>query len=110
MPKKVKKLAIKSAFSLKAAEGGIKILDEIALDAPKTKRIADLLDALGVRDQKALLLTGENLPNVVKSCRNIPGLGILPASQVSTYDVIKVDTVILTQDAVGRIADIWGTG
>lgn len=108
VPKKVKRLAIKSALSLKAAEGGIKILDEIAMEEPKTKQIAGILEVLGVVGQKALLLTGENLPNVAKSCRNIPGLGVLPANQVSTYHVIKADTVILTQDAVGKLEDLWG--
>jgi large subunit ribosomal protein L4 len=79
------------------------------MDEPKTKLIAGILDVLGVSGQKTLLLTGENLPNVVKSCRNIPGLGILPATQVSTYDVIKADTVILTQDAVGKLEGLWGS-
>jgi large subunit ribosomal protein L4 len=109
VPKKIKRLAIKSALSLKAAEGGIRVLDQITMDEPKTKLIAGILDVLGVSGQKTLLLTGENLPNVVKSCRNIPGLGILPATQVSTYDVIKADTVILTQDAVGKLEGLWGS-
>ena len=63
---------------------------------------------LNVQNQKTLLLTAEKSDNVVKSCQNIPRLSILPITQVSTYDVIHAETLILTQGALARIESMWG--
>ena len=108
VPKKVKRLAIASAFSLKAADGEIRVLEDFSLDAPKTKRMSGMTQALKVDDRKALLLTGEVSSHVVKSCRNLPKLSVLPANQVSTYDLVNVDTVILTRVALAHVQALWG--
>ncbi len=108
VPKKVKRLAIKSALSLKAEEGALKMLEDFTLEAPKTKRMADMVRAVEAAGQKALLIIEEALPAVAKSCRNLPGLSVVPVAQVSTYDVVKADTVIFTQGALARLQALWG--
>lgn len=107
VPKKVKRLALKSALTLKVAEGRLKVLENFLLEAPKTKRMADMLRAIQADGRKALLLTEEAIPVVVKSCRNLPGLSVLPVLQVSTYDVVRADTVIFTQAALDRLQALW---
>lgn len=107
VPKKVKRLALKSALTLKVAEGRLKVLENFLLEAPKTKRMADMLRAIQADGRKALLLTEEAMPVVVKSCRNLPGLSVLPVLQVSTYDVVRADTVIFTQAALDRLQALW---
>ena len=108
LPKKVKRLAIRSALSLKAGEGALKVVEDVTLEVPKTKRMADMVRAVQANGQKGLLLTQDVLPVVVKSCRNLPGLSVLPVSQVSAYDVVKADTVIFTRGAWDRLQALWG--
>ncbi len=105
VPKKVKKLAIRSAFSQKALGESISVLEDFELEVPKTKRMTQMLE---IRGQKILLLTDGIAENTVKSCRNIPRLSVLPVSQVSTYDVVNADVLVLTRSAVSRIRDLWG--
>jgi len=108
VPKKVKRLAICSAFSQKAKDEAIRVLEDFDMDAPKTKTIAAMTQSLKVDNTKTLLVTAEKSDNVVKSCRNLPRLSILPISQVSTYDLVHAETLILTQGAVERIQSLWG--
>ena len=108
VPKKVKRLAIRSAFSQKAKDEAVHVLEDFDLDAPKTKRIAQMAQHLNVQNQKTLLVTAEKSDNVVKSCRNISRFTVLPISQVSTYDLVQADALILTQGALDRISTMWG--
>jgi large subunit ribosomal protein L4 len=108
VPKKVRRSAIRSAFSLKAAEGEVKVLENFTLDAPQTRTMAGMIRGLQVDDRKALLLMEASEPVVTKSCRNLPRLSVLPVAQVSAYDVVKADTVILTQGALARLESLWG--
>jgi large subunit ribosomal protein L4 len=108
VPKKVKRLAMRSAFSQKAIDEAVRVLQDFDLDTPKTKRMSQMTYHLNVQNQKTLLLTAEKSDNVVKSCQNIPRLSILPITQVSTYDVIHAETLILTQGALARIESMWG--
>ena len=108
VPKKVKKLAIRSAFSQKALGKAISVLEDFELEEPKTKRMAQMTQMLEIQGQKILLLTDSVAENTVKSCRNIPRLSVLPVSQVSTYDVVNADVLVLTCGAVSRIRALWG--
>ena len=108
VPKKVKKLAIRSAFSQKALGESISVLEDFELEAPKTRRMAHMTHKLEIQGQKILLLTDGIAENTVKSCRNIPRLSVLPVSQVSTYDVVDADVLVLTRSAVSRIQALWG--
>ena len=108
VPKKVKRLALKSALSLRAAEGKVKAVEDISLDEPKTRRVADLLRAMEVYESKTLLLTGERDLVVAKSCRNLKAATALPASQATAYDVLLADTVVLTASALAQLETLWG--
>ncbi|MDE2998079.1 MAG: 50S ribosomal protein L4 [Gemmatimonadota bacterium] len=109
VPKKVRRLALKSAFSLKVPDGAIRVVEDFTLDAPRTKRVADLTRAMEIDDRKVLLLTPEAAPNILKSCRNLSGVHVLPVAQVSTYDVVNADAVVFTTESLGRLQDIWGS-
>jgi len=108
VPKKVRKLAVRSAFSQKLSSNAILILEDFELDEPKTKTIANMAQKLDVHDQKTLLLIDGVSENVVKSCRNLPRLTVLPVNQVSTYDLVDAEALVLTQSAVDRIQSLWG--
>lgn len=108
VPKKVKRLAMRSAFSQKAIDNAISVLEDFELEIPKTKQMAAMARMLDIQGQKALLLTDSVSENTVKSCRNIPKLSVLPVAQVSTYDLIHADALVLTRSAVSRIQSLWG--
>ena len=108
VPKKVKRLAMRSAFSQKAIDNAISVLEDFELETPKTKQMADMARLFDIQGQKALLLTDGVSENTVKSCRNIPKLSVLPVAQVSTYDLIHADALVLTRSAVSRIRSLWG--
>ena len=109
VPKKVRRLALLSAFSLKATEGGVRVLEDFTLDAPKTRRMAQMSRAIKVDDSRALLLVAECDQTVAKSCRNLPKLSVLPVAQVSPYDVMRTGAVVFTKGALARARALWGT-
>ena len=100
LPAKMKKLARKSALSVKAKEGQIKVVEDFSFDGPKTKDLVAVLKALQLDATKTLFLTGKSDQNVYKSGRNIPRLNILPADKASTYDLVNNQIVLLQKSAV----------
>ena len=107
MPKKMRRLAIRSALSAKARDGEILVLDALSVDAPKTKAIAAPLQALGVK-RTALLVTESADSNIKLSARNLEGASYLPADSINTYDILRNRHVVLTVGAVRRIEALWG--
>ncbi len=103
LPAKVKKLARKVAFSVKAQSGSIELLDDLTLDTPKTQTIANLLHNFEANGRSALLLTDKHDPVVVKSCRNIPRLVVRYCLNASTYDLLKARKVIICRSAVDSL-------
>ncbi|HWJ03138.1 MAG TPA: 50S ribosomal protein L4, partial [Verrucomicrobiae bacterium] len=99
MPRKVRRLALKSALSSKVQSGKLIVLDQIDFAAPKTKQVVELLEALKVSN-KALVVTGEINDAVAKSARNIPGVVALDATGLNVYDILNHDTLVVTKDAV----------
>jgi large subunit ribosomal protein L4 len=100
LPAKMKKLARKSALSVKAREGQLKVVEDFTFESPKTKEIAAVLKALELDSSKTLLLTGKSDVNVYKSGRNIPRLNVLPADKASTYDLVNNQIILLQRSAV----------
>jgi large subunit ribosomal protein L4 len=100
LPARMKKLARKSALSTKAKEGQIKIVEDFSFDAPRTKNMVSILQALELVSAKTLLLTAKSDMNVVKSGRNIPRLAILPADKASTYDLVNNNILLIQKSAV----------
>ena len=103
LPKKVRRLARKSAFSYKAKDAQLLVVEDFNLDQPKTKDFSKILSALKVGGKKILLLTEVNNPNVYKAGRNIPKVKILEASKASTYDLLNNQVLILQKSAVKEI-------
>ena len=103
--KKVKRLALKSALSAKAAEGAIVVVDELKLDAIKTKPVKQFLDAAGVT--KAVVITPEVSDVVVKSTRNIPGVVTTTAKILSVYDIVNAKQLVIDKAALAIIEEVY---
>ena len=103
--KKVKRLALKSALSAKAAEGAILVVDELKLPEIKTKAMKGFLDAVGAG--KSVVITPEVEENVVKSARNIPGVETSPARLINVYDILKAKQLIVDKAALAVIEEVF---
>lgn len=103
LPKKVRRLARKSALSYKAKDEQLLVIEDFNLEKPKTKDFSQMLSALKVNGKKVLLLTNNNNPNIYKSGRNIPKVKVLEASKASTYDLLNNQVLILQKSAVKEI-------
>lgn len=107
MPKKMRREAIRSALSSKAASGDIVLVDKMELDAPKTRDMADIKYSL-VGDDSALVLLAERNENVQLSIRNLADVRYLRASYLNIRDLLKYDKVIIPLDALDVITDWLG--
>lgn len=105
--RKVKRLAILSALSAKAAAGDMILVDNLSVAEYKTKTVVNMLNALGV-SKKALIVTPEVEAKLVKSAANIPGVVTTVATSVNTYDVVNADKFILSVDAAKKLEEVLG--
>ena len=103
--KKTKRLALKSALSAKAGEEEIYVIDEFKLDEIKTKSIVKMLEAMNVAN--ALLITAESDNIIYRSARNIEGVKVIPLNNISTYDLVKYDSVVISKDAVAKLEEVY---
>lgn len=106
LPKKMQRMALRSALSVKAADGQIVVIDRVAIDAPKTKTAVQMLSALGINNQKVLLVTNEKSLPVWKSVRNLPQVKPLLSGYINIRDLLGYDVLLLTRDAVDYI-EAW---
>ena len=104
--KKVKRLALKSVLSAKAAQGEIVVVDKIALDAIKTKDFRSFLSAVKA-DGKAAVITPEVNEVVVKSARNLPGVTTAPAKLINVYDLLNAKTLVIDKEALAVIEEVF---
>jgi large subunit ribosomal protein L4 len=105
LPKKVRRLAIKSALSTKVLENNIIVLDNLTLNAPKTKEMVAVLKGLSV-EKKALIVTADANEAVELSARNIPGVTVITANSVNVLDVLGHDKLIMTKAAVEKVEEV----
>lgn len=105
LPKKVRRLAIKSALSSKVLEENILVLESLAFETPKTKEFKSVLTGLSV-DKKALVVTADLDENVALSARNIPGVTVVTANGISVLDVVNHDKLIITKAAVEKVEEV----
>ena len=103
--KKEKRVALKSALSSKAAGSKIVVIDSFGLDEIKTKKFVAVMDKLGV--SKALVVLDSKDENVVKSANNIPTVKTAFVNTINVYDILKYDSLVLTQDAVAAITEVY---
>ncbi|MFZ7104411.1 MAG: 50S ribosomal protein L4 [Peptococcaceae bacterium] len=104
IPKKKRRLALKSVLSAKVQDGELIVIDDFKFEQPKTKEMAKVLDAL--KAQKALVVTAEMDENVQKSSRNIPGVTPLAAAGLNVYDILNHEKLILTKEAVLKVEEV----
>jgi large subunit ribosomal protein L4 len=105
VPKSMRRVAMKSALTSKVKDNEMIILENLELDAPKTKEIVKMLNAFDAK--KTLIITSESNENVYKSARNIEGVAVIPANNINVYDLLKYDKVIITRNAVSKIEEVY---
>ena len=103
--KKERRLALKSALTSKVVENKIIVLDAFNMDEIKTKKFKAVMDALKV--SKALVVVDGDNTNVVLSARNIPEVKTASTNTINVYDILKYDTLVVTQDAVATIQEVY---
>lgn len=104
IPKKKRRLALKSVLSAKVIDGEIVVLDQLAISEPKTKDVIAILSNFEAK--KTLIVTADSDENVSKSARNIPGVKSLAAASLNVYDIINHDKLIITKDAVSKVEEV----
>ncbi|HAN44149.1 MAG TPA: 50S ribosomal protein L4 [Ruminococcaceae bacterium] len=104
--KKVKRLAIKSAFSSKVLENNLVVVDSIAVEDYRTKTIVEMLKALGA-EKKALIVMPSVNEKVIKSASNIPGVKTALVNTLNVYDILNYDKFIVAKDAVAKIEEVY---
>ncbi len=106
LPKKLRRLAMKSALSSKVLENNIIVVDELNFEAPKTKDMLRFLEAVKA-GRKALIITAEKNENVVKSAANIPGVRTALVTTMNVYEIVNYTSFIVTQEAVKLIEEVY---
>lgn len=108
IPKKVRQLARRSALNARAREESLFVVDTMAFDAPKTSRLAGMLEKMGLEGKKVLVLANGENRNLYLSGRNIPTARVMNWSNASAYDVIWSDAVVVEQGALGATEEVEG--
>ena len=104
IPKKMRRLALRSAFSARALEQAVHVVEPLVFEAPRTKRMVDLLDRMDLVGRKVLLLVSEDNRNVLLSARNLPDVEVRRYRDANPYEVLRADTVIIEEPALGTLA------
>ena len=105
LPKKVRRLALRSALSTKVKNEEIYVLEDLKIEAPKTKEVVKLLNNFEV-DGKALIVTAENDENIVRSANNIQGVHVLSVDQINVLDLVKHDKLFITKEAAEKAGEV----
>jgi large subunit ribosomal protein L4 len=105
VPKKVRAAALRSALSLRQSEGNVVVVDSLDLDEYKTKAVLAALDGLGLAGKRVLIVIEEAHAKIEGSARNLPGVGVVRAEGLNTYDVLRHQVVLATQASVAKIAE-----
>ena len=104
--KKIKKIAMKSVLTSKVQDNELIVIDNIALDAYRTKTVVEMLKAIGV-EKKALIVSAEKDEYLVASAKNIPGVATSMASNINVYELLKYNTLVVTKAAVEKIEEVY---
>ena len=107
VPKKVRRLAMKSALTSKYNEGSIIVVDEIKLQESKTKLMAQVLKALNVSEQKALLVLADRDESVIRAGKNIPTLKVAYVNTINVYDLLNADKIIVLKGAMQDLQEVY---
>jgi len=105
LPKKVRRLALKSALSSKVKEDNLVVLESLSFDQPKTKEVVKMLNALEI-DKKTLIVTAEKEENVIKSANNLQKVKTISINEINVLDLLMHDKLILTKDAAEKAGEV----
>ena len=106
LPKKIKRLALKSALSSKVRDNEIIVVDSLVLDKPKTKDMVKILSNLKA-GKKTLVVIPERDENVILASRNIPGVKTAYVNTINVYDILNCDYFLITKDAVNKVEEVY---
>lgn len=106
VPKKIRRLAMKSAFSSKMADTKIVVVDELNFDTMKTKNMVDFMKAINVTNSALVVLGGKN-ENVEKAARNLPTVKTAFVNTINVFDILKYDSFIMTKEAAEKIMEVY---
>lgn len=109
LPKKVKRLALRSALSDRAAAERVAVVEDIRLDAPKTAELAGLLKGMALPGRHTLVVLPEGAENVYKSLRNIHGVRALRHTDLNAYTILWADNLVFTQAALSGTEEVFGS-
>jgi large subunit ribosomal protein L4 len=103
LTKKTRRAALKSALSLRAKEGALAVVEGLALDEFKTKKVVEMLDGLGLSGQSVLIVIASPQPQLEISARNLPGVCVIRAEGLNVYDVLRHAKLVIARDALDAI-------
>ncbi len=106
VPKKIKRIAMKSALSSKVIDNNLIVIDQLAFEIPKTKDGVSILKALNITG-KTLVVLAEKNENVEKTLRNIPGVTVSLVNTINVYDILNHGKFVITQDAVKKVEEVY---
>jgi len=99
-------LARKSALSHKVKDGQLKVIEDITMEAPKTKAFSDILGNLKSNDKKTLMIVSDINKNLYLSSRNLRGAKVVTASEINTYDIMNAASVLVTEGSIEKIESL----
>ena len=105
--KKLRRLAMKSAMSVKVADNNMIVLDSIKMEEFKTKTVVNMLKSIKAEGKKALIVLSENDSFVIKSAANIPGVKTALVNTINVYDILNAEKFIVVKDAVAKIEEVY---
>jgi large subunit ribosomal protein L4 len=109
LPKKIKRLALLSSLSSRATAGDVLVIKALEFNEPKTNRFAGILRNIENAGRKLLVVIEQPNEATVKSARNIPGVKMVPANMVSTYEVMWADKILLTESALNKMEEVFAS-
>ena len=107
LPRKVRRLAMKSALSTKYLQHNIIVVDQLVFSEPKTKVMVATLEALNTAYKTLVVVADNEDENAIRSARNIPGVKPLTADYINVYDLLNYETLLITKDAVARLEEVF---
>jgi large subunit ribosomal protein L4 len=105
IPKKLKRLALKSSLSSKAQDEAVIVIDKLELSEAKTKKMAEILKNIGA--ESALVVTAEKDENVVRATNNIKGALAATVGTINTYDILKYEKFVVTREALSKVSEVY---
>ena len=106
LPKRMKRLALHGALTAKYGDGAVRIVDELGLEAPRTRELAGYLEALQASGRVLVVATGSDA-NLDLSARNLPSVTIIRADSLNVVDVLNADTLLITQPSLATMAEVY---